>query len=174
VSHSMGAASSRWYVAKVAPYRVRTWISLAGVNHGSNALSAFSSAGYREIKPAFAASLDECRFQVLLNGTPAAPNDETPYGLGSDKKAVERIPADESRSVAYFTVYIEPDKWIQPASSARVDGAGGIGFLVPDGLPVLESSVGNYLFTERTNHDRLPRDEDVIRLVTAMLAARDE
>jgi len=26
VAHSMGAFSSRWYVAKIAPRRVRTWV----------------------------------------------------------------------------------------------------------------------------------------------------
>ncbi len=54
VSHSMGAASSRWYAAKISPDRVRVWISIAGANHGSDKLVGYSDPGIREIAPAFA------------------------------------------------------------------------------------------------------------------------
>ena len=41
VSHSMGVVSSRWYAAKLRPDLVRTWIGLAGANHGTQALCPF-------------------------------------------------------------------------------------------------------------------------------------
>ena len=53
VSHSMGAVSGRWYAAKVRPDLVRTWIGLAGANHGTNVLCAFYDEAAREMCPAF-------------------------------------------------------------------------------------------------------------------------
>src|SRR5437867_7129322 len=52
VSHSMGAVSSRWYAAKLRPDLVRTWIGLAGANHGSQAACAFRDAS-RGMSPPF-------------------------------------------------------------------------------------------------------------------------
>jgi pimeloyl-ACP methyl ester carboxylesterase len=171
VTHSMGAASGRWYAARIAPERVRVWISLAGANHGTDALAQFDGAGDREMVPSFASSVDDNRLQVLLNGTREAPLDETPFGLGVDSKPVERVPPDEVRSIAYYTVSIDPDRWIQPSESALLDGAGGGRIEIPDGVPAEEISPGNFLFRGDTDHDGLIGHRDAIRLVAAILEA---
>jgi hypothetical protein len=176
VSHSMGAASSRWYAAKLNPERVRTWISVAGSNHGTNALCAYARGGEgnREMCPAFATSVDESAFQVMLNGTPQEPIDETPFGLGKDRDQVKRILPDERRNILYYTIRIEPDGWIKPEHSAMLDGAGGIPISIPPEIPVRETSSGNYLFTKRASHDPLPSEPDLMRFVALLLAVRDE
>src|SRR6266850_7587993 len=92
VSHSMGAVSSRWYAAKLRPDLVRTWIGLAGANHGTQALCSFRDEASREMCPAFATNARAHPLQVALNGTEAARVDETPYGLGLDRPGVARIP----------------------------------------------------------------------------------
>jgi pimeloyl-ACP methyl ester carboxylesterase len=173
VAHSMGAASSRWYIAKLHPERVRTWISLAGANHGTNALCGHSGAGNQQMCPAFAASAEDSLLQVALNGTPSAPIDETPYGLGVDSPQVKTIPPDADRAILYLSVRIEPDGWIKPENSAVIDGAGGLPIPVPGGVPVQETSPGNYLFQGRVGHDPLPQHPDLIRLVASMLSVRD-
>jgi hypothetical protein len=176
VSHSMGAASSRWYAAKLHPERVRTWISVAGSNHGTNALCAYvrGGEGNREMCPAFATSVEESAFQVMLNGTPQEPIDETPFGLGKDRDQVKRIPPDERRNILYYTIRIEPDGWIKPEHSALLDGAGGISISIPPDIPVRETSSGNYLFTKKVTHDPLPSEPDLMRFVALLLAVRDE
>ncbi len=173
VSHSMGVVSSRWYAAKLHPELVRTWISLAGSNHGTNTLCWFKDEAAREMCPAFATSAEKNAVQVALNGPPAAPSDETPYGLGSDRPGAPRIPPDRTRNILYLTVRIEPDSWITPERSAVLDGAGGVPFAVPAGVPVEESSSGNFLFRARVDHCSLLNHPDLIRLVAAMLAVRD-
>ncbi len=176
VSHSMGAASSRWYAAKLHPERVRTWISIAGSNHGTNALCAYirGGEGNREMCPAFAKNVQESAFQVMLNGTPQDPVDETPFGPGKDREQVKRIPPDETRNILYYTIRIEPDGWIQPEHSAILDGAGWEPILIPSEIPVRETSSGNYLFTKNVSHDPLPGDPDLMRFVALLLAVRDE
>ena len=173
VAHSMGAVSSRWYIAKLHPERVRTWISLAGANHGTNALCGHSGAGNQQMCPAFATSAADSPLQVALNGTPSAPIDETPYGLGVDSPQVKTIPPDADRAILYLSVRIEPDGWIKPENSAVIDGAGGLPIPIPAGVPVQETSPGNYLFQGRVGHDPLPQDPDLIRLVASMLSVRD-
>src|SRR5882672_10724546 len=49
VSHSMGAVSSRWYAAKLRPDLVRTWIGLAGANHGTESLCSWRDEASREM-----------------------------------------------------------------------------------------------------------------------------
>jgi triacylglycerol lipase len=173
VAHSMGAVSSRWYIAKLHPERVRTWISLAGANHGTNALCGYSGAGNQQMCPAFATSAADSPLQVALNGTPSAPIDETPYGLGIDSPQVKTIPPDADRAILYLSVRIDPDGWIKPENSAVIDGAGGLPIPIPAGVPVQETSPGNYLFQGRVGHDPLPQDPDLIRLVASMLNVRD-
>ncbi|KOR37679.1 hypothetical protein AM228_05850 [Planktothricoides sp. SR001] len=173
VAHSMGAVSSRWYIAKLHPERVRTWISLAGANHGTNALCGYSGAGNQQMCPAFATSAEDSPLQVALNGTPCAPIDETPFGLGVDSPEVKTIPPDTDREILYLSVRIEPDGWIKPENSAVIDGAGGLPIPIPAGVPVQETSPGNYLFQGRVGHDPLPQDPDLIRLVASMLSVRD-
>ena len=173
VSHSMGVVSSRWYAAKLRPERVRTWIGLAGANHGTQALCPFQDEASREMCPAFASNARTHALQVALNGTERERVDETPYGLGPDRPAVPRIPPDGTRSILYLTVRVEPDDWIQPERSALLDGAGGVPIRVPAGVPVRQTSPGNFLFQEPVGHDPLLLHPDLLRLVAAMLAARD-
>src|SRR2546425_7767826 len=82
VSHSMGVVSSRWYAATPGPEPRRTWIGLAGANHGTQALCPFQDEASREMCPAFATNARTHPLQVALNGTEGARVDETPYGLG--------------------------------------------------------------------------------------------
>jgi pimeloyl-ACP methyl ester carboxylesterase len=171
VSHSMGAVSSRWYSARVRPDLVRTWIALAGANHGTNALCTLRDPASRELCPAFATNPRTHPLQAALSGTDV---DETPYGLGSDRPSVLTVPADSTRRILYLTVRVEPDAWIQPERSASLDGAGGVPIAVPPGMAVRETSPGNFLFdVPGLGHDPLLRHPDLLRLVTAMLAARD-
>jgi len=100
VSHSMGVVSSRWYAAKLRPDLVRTWIGLAGANHGTQALCPFRDEASREMCPAFATNARAHPLQVALNGTEAARVDETPYGLGLDRPGVARVPPDSTRSIS--------------------------------------------------------------------------
>ena len=173
VSHSMGAVSSRWYAAKLRPDLVRTWIGLAGANHGSQVACPFRDEASREMCPAFATNARTHPLQVALNGTEGARVDETPYGLGPDRPGVPRVPPDGTRSILYLTVRVEPDSWIQPERSALLDGAGGVPIRVPAGVPVQETSPGNFLFLERVGHDPLLYHPDLMRFVAAVLAARD-
>jgi len=173
VSHSMGVVSSRWYAAKLRPEVVRTWIGLAGSNHGTQALCPLQDEASREMCPAFAANARTHPLQVALNGTEGARVDETPYGLGPDRPGVPRVPPDGTRSILYLTVRVEPDSWIQPERSALLDGAGGVPIRVPAGVPVQETSPGNFLFLERVGHDPLLHHPDLMRFVAAVLAARD-
>src|SRR5213594_1171706 len=133
VSHSMGVVSSRWYAAKLRPERVRTWIGLAGANHGTQALCPFQDEASREMCPAFAGNARTHALQVALNGAERERVDETPYGLGPDRPAVPRIPPDGTRSILYLTVRVEPDDWIQPERSAIEDTARAIGRDARDG-----------------------------------------
>ena len=174
VSHSMGAVSSRWFVAKVQPELVRTWISLAGANHGSNALCNHTDDGARDLCPAYARTTKESKVQIELNGSQQTPLDETPYGLGIDRKEIQRISPDNIRNILYFTVRIEPDDWIKPEHSAILDGAGGLPVKIQSGLPVIQTTPGNFLFTADVDHDSLPGNYALIRFIADLLAVRDE
>ena len=176
VSHSMGAVSSRFFTTKIHPARVRTWISIAGANHGTNALCPLSNngEGSREMCPAFAPSTEESDIQAVLNGTPNEPIDETPFGIGYDEKRVRRIPPDETRNILYLTVRIEPDRWIKPEQSAILDGAGSVSISIPPEFPIKETSPGNYLFEKKVGHDPLPRNSNLIRFVALLLSTRDK
>lgn len=166
VAHSMGAVSSRWYVARIAPEKVHTWIGIAPSNHGTEALCGHSGEGNREMCPGFAAS----GLQAQLNGTMREPRDETPYGTGADARVDSRVgPTDEKR-VFYYTIRVYPDQWIVPANSALLDGAGGL--RVPS-LPnyVKETTAGNFLWQEAVGHDSLPADSALVEWVAILLAA---
>lgn len=169
VTHSMGAVSGR-YAAVLAPSRVRAWIALAGANHGTQALCGSPAPADREMCPAFAATPDLSVVQTFLNGRVDSPRDESPYGIGADDGI--RVQPTATECIAYFTIRIEPDEWIDPPASALLSGAGGISVAL-DGLPVVESSEGNYLFTGATNHDDLPREARSIELVARVLGAAD-
>jgi len=173
VSHSMGAVSSRWYAAKLRPDLVRTWIGLAGANHGTESLCSWRDEASRELCPPFATNPKTHALQVALNGTDGAWVDETPFGLGPDRPGVPRVSADGTRNILYLTVRVEPDKWIQPERSALLDGAGGVPLSLPAGVPAAETSPGNLLFRARVEHDPLLHHPDLLRLVAALLAVRD-
>jgi pimeloyl-ACP methyl ester carboxylesterase len=173
VSHSMGALSSRWYAAKLRPDLVRTWIGLAGANHGTQSVCSWTDEASREMCPAFATDARTHVLQAALNGTDGAWIDETPFGLGPDRPGVPRIPADGARSILYLTVRVEPDQWIQPERSALLDGAGGVALNLPAAVPAEETSPGNLLFRARVEHDPLLYHPDLLRLVAALLAVRD-
>ncbi len=171
VSHSMGAVSSRWYAAKLHPKLVRIWISLGGANHGTNVLCDYHGEAAPEMCPAFAVDLAGNSVQTPLNGTAEVPLDETPYGLGADRPGIVSVPPDKVRRISYFTIRIEPDEWIKPERAAVLDGAGGVPVPIPPGLPVRETSPGNFLFQARVRHDSLPEHPDLIHFVAAVLAA---
>src|SRR6266566_662691 len=84
--------------------------------------------------------------------------------LGLDRPGVARIPSDGRHSILYLTVRLEPDSWIQPESSAVLDGAGGVPVTVPAGVPAEETSPGNFLFRARVGHDPLLNHPDLMRL----------
>jgi pimeloyl-ACP methyl ester carboxylesterase len=167
VAHSMGAVGARWYAAKLRPDRVRTWIAIAGANHGTEALCPYRDDAAREMCPAFASR----GIQAALNGTADSPLDETPFGLGTDRPGTLRIPPDGTRTISYITVRIDPDPWITPARSALLDGAGGLDLALPRDLPVIETSPGNYLFRRQVSHDPLPEHAELIRFVALVLTA---
>lgn len=171
VAHSMGAFSSRWYLTQIDATKSRVWIGIAGANFGTDALCGGKGAGDRQMCPAFApagASL----VQNALNGTREVPLDPTPFGIGPDAANYVRAQSDAQRCIAYYTLRIEPDEWIEPANSAVVAGAGGL-HVEADDLPAIETTAGNFLFTEPTIHDDLPKHPRAIEFVTRVLAAAD-
>jgi len=106
--------------------------------------------------------------------TQGEPIDETPFGLGTDRPGIKSIPTDETRSITFFIVRIERDRWIKHERSATLDGGGGIKVSVPPGVPVEETSPVNFLFLENIGHDPLPKHPALIRFIYGLLAARDE
>ena len=170
VSHSMGAVSARWYAVKVHPEKVRVWLSLAGANHGTNALCEYSGKGANEMCPANAKSKDESFIQYLLNGAPyIADVDETPYGIGEDSPGVKSVPADKTSAILYITIRLLQDRWIKPDDSAVLDGSGGVSITIRDNLRAQETSSGNILVNRSVGHDMLIEDIHVMELVKNIL-----
>lgn len=169
IGHSMGAVSSRWYATQIRPDRVRTWISVNGANHGTNWACQFTDEAARELCPAFSSAPGQS-VQAVLNGTPSARVDESPYGRGADRVGVNSITPDALRSISYVTIRLDDDQFILPAESAIIDGAGGSPVAVSPGLAVVETSPGNFLFTMPTDHDAILTDEVFFVLVNAILA----
>jgi pimeloyl-ACP methyl ester carboxylesterase len=171
IGHSMGAFSSRYFAAVLHPERVRVWIGIAGSNYGTNALCGSSLAGDRQMCPAFAESSGASEIQVRLNGSKAEPRDPSPYGIGADGSG-PALAATSQHCIAYYTIRIEPDEWIQPERSATLAGAGGLAVAI-DGLPAIETEPGNFLFTAPIDHDHLPSHPQLIELVARILRAAD-
>lgn len=170
VAHSMGSVSSRWYASQIDATRVRNLVGITPANHGTDALCGHAGEGNQELCPAFAQSPLESAVQVALNGNLRQPADKTPFGFGSDRSGVPRIDPTQDRGIFYWTIRIEPDEWIRPASSAELDGAGGRS--VPR-LPAgsTETSPGNILWRSGVTHDDMPRDPQVISFVLRLLLA---
>ncbi|MCK4817477.1 hypothetical protein KA005_17025, partial [bacterium] len=174
VSHSMGAVSSRWYCAKLHPERIRTWISIAGANHGTDALCQFTTPGSKEMCPAFAINKDQSKIQIYLNGSESKAVDETPFGIGRDRETIRRVPPDEKRKILYYTIRIEPDSWIKPERSAILDGCGGLRISISSNMQLKETKPGNFLFEKTISHDHLPKDKDMITFVAMLLSVQDK
>jgi pimeloyl-ACP methyl ester carboxylesterase len=174
LSHSMGALSTRWYAAKLHPERVRVWLSLAGASHGSDVGCSFHDPGGDDVCPAYAGSERESYVQFHLNGKPRVPDvDETPYGIGTDSPGVRVIAPLGSRRILYVTIRTTPDIWLVPEDTAVVDGAGAPGLRMPAGIQVRETSPGNYLMTNRIDHDAVLSDGDSLKLVQSILEQAD-
>lgn len=182
VAHSMGAFSARWYASKIAPQRVNALITIAGANHGTNALCKYPEQdGAAEMCPAFALPADgrAGRVQNAINFTRANPRDETPYGVAPDPPRVMRIPPVGDKRIYYFTLRIADDEWIQPSESAVLLGAGGTEFRHGDD-GIEETSAGNYLFASRygvlrrkRDHCSLLYDDAVLALLAGLLRDTD-
>lgn len=166
VAHSMGAVSSRWYAAFVRPERVRILIGIAPSNHGTDALCGLSGEGNAQMCPSYDQA--PTGLQAKLNGTRASPRDETPYGLGADARVAERVAPNAERAIAYFTVRLRVDRWIEPPESAVLDGAGGLRW---DSLPAHANMTtdGNVLWGRAVDHDALPQDPELIGAVVNLL-----
>lgn len=173
ISHSMGGLSSRWYAVKIRPDRVRTWISLAGANHGTDDLCRYIGTGNNgqdDCCPAFAENEKESTIQYQLNGSPdLADVDETPYGIGEDSLGIDKVPPDEQRRIFYVTIRTINDKWISPDESVIIDGAGGMRITIPDDLPATETSPGNIRMENGVGHDPMLSDPETMRLVKIIL-----
>lgn len=170
VAHSMGAVSARWYVAKIDATKVRNLVGIAPANHGTDALCGLRGDGNRELCPAFARSAQESAVQYALNGSTTRPIDETPHGSGSDGNGRPRVPPSPEAGIAYWTIRLDPDEWISPASSAVLEGAGGRPLpQLPAGAR--ETSPGNVLWPGGVRHDDMPRSAELIDFVLNLLAA---
>ena len=123
VAHSMGALSSRWYASRVAPERVRFLVTVAGANHGTDAICGYRGRGNEQMCPAFTERTGRKEVQVPLNGRNNQPVDETPFGIGSDGPDRPAIAPDDDRRIVYLTVRLEPDEWIIPPQSAELCAA---------------------------------------------------
>jgi pimeloyl-ACP methyl ester carboxylesterase len=170
IAHSMGAVSARWYIAKLDATKVRNLVGIAPAHHGSDALCGLPGDGNRELCPAFAGSNQESAVQYALNGSTTRPIDETPHGFGADSDGRPRIPPTPGAGVAYWTIRLDPDEWIRPASSAVLDGAGGRA-LPPLPPGARETSPGNVLWPSGVRHDDLPRTAELIDFVGSLLSA---
>jgi triacylglycerol lipase len=168
VAHSMGAASARWYAAKLHPERVRSLTTVVGANHGTDVLCGYGGAGAAEMCPAFDGAPDH-PVQAGLNGTPDAPLDETPYGRGADPAGVPAVPAEPGRTIRYTTVALPGDAWIHPVASSALSGADQLTGL-PAGLAD-QPSPGNLVFAGSTDHDRILSDDAMLQILDDALAA---
>jgi len=169
VAHSMGAVSSRWYATRVHPEKVRKFVSIAGANHGTNALCGLKGDGNKEMCPAYSMDVEKNRVQVLLNSDPIMKYDQTPYGAGYDKDSYRKLPPDSMRKIYYFTLRIENDEWIVPDESGNLEGAGGVENFYNDSILFIESPKGNFKLSKKLAHDSLPQDVDVISFIQKLL-----
>ena len=171
VAHSMGAFSARWYARFVAPETVQTIVTIAGANHGTDALCRRPGSGDQQMCPAYDyGSSGNRNVQAKLNGTADAPLDETPWGAGRDSAAIASLPPDETRRIRYLTIRIEPDEWIIPSESALLDGADKWSFDNLERYRLRETSPGNLLFYGTSTHDGLLANSELIQFLVIVLA----
>lgn len=112
--------------------------------------------GDQQMCPAFTRSKDPKDIQVLLNGSPGARIDETPYGIGKDNTGIKSTPPSRIKRISYFSIRLDPDEWIVPGDSAILDGA-SVKEELADNFPLMvETTPGNYLLTDKISHDDLP------------------
>lgn len=169
VGHSMGAVSGRWLAAKLIPEQVSVVVAIAGPNRGSSALCGRAGEGDRELCHEWARTHGSVVLREL-NGMEVALVDETPYGPAGDPPGVTRRPPTATACIAWYTVMIDPDEWIVPASSARLAGSGGAGIArLPVGIERLRE--GEFVLRAPARHDDLPATPPVMKLVTSMLQA---
>ncbi len=168
VAHSMGALSSRWYATQVRPDRVRTLVTIAGANHGTDAMCGSPDEGAAELCPAFAVA--DNSVQTRLNGTTAAPNDETPYGRGPDRPGTPTLAPESQLRIRYVAVLVPDDQWIRPNPSSELDGADAVPRL-PAGAAVTQPRPGNLVFAGPTDHDLILEDEKFFAVLDAVLDA---
>lgn len=171
VSHSMGAISTRWFIARITPQYVGAWVGIAPANHGTNTMCGYYSAGEIELCPLSSDSASESSLLAVLNGSSESAVDESPFGIGDDTVTHASVLPDAGRSLSYWTLRIDPDEWIVPAESAVLDGAGGLPLSLSQELPVWVTSPGNFLFDSAVRHDDLPGDPRVVQWVLEIVRA---
>ena len=167
VAHSMGALSARYY-ATLHPERVRTLLTLAGANHGSDRFCPPTGPiGAAEMCPAFASEPIDA-IQVILNGRPGDPLDETPWGVGDDGQGRPHVAPDSVRRIRYATLSAQDEAWIVPDSSTQLRGSGG--WTRSDRWPstVRENAPGRFVVSG-ADHDDIVRRHATVALVTALL-----
>jgi pimeloyl-ACP methyl ester carboxylesterase len=175
VGHSMGALSTRWYAAKIGPERVATLVTTSGANHGTDwECDDPHGIGHREMCPAFAGSATPgSSLQASLNGTRAAPIDETPFGPGEDAPNVSSVRPDATRSILYMTLRVRDDPYIVPAASLLLDGAGDPTLPLEPIGNVEQTSPGNFLLPAGGGHDEILAAPETAELLYRILAARN-
>ncbi|RJO66810.1 MAG: hypothetical protein C4523_11250 [Myxococcales bacterium] len=109
VAHSMGAVSSRLWIALGGGEKVRDYVSLAGAHHGNNlaVVTVWLDEASKELYPAYAEQADSHNnVQFILNGDPDVLDiDETPYGAG------------EGGGVYWNAIYSDADIIISPTTA---------------------------------------------------------
>jgi hypothetical protein len=150
---------------------VRTWVGIAGTSQGTDVPCDISDVTTNEMRPAFEEGTGHAT-QIVINGPSHGLFDESPYGLGNDRSGIARVSPDVLRNIAYYTIRIEPDERNASPSGTLLDGSGGVEVMIPRGVEVQETSPGNFLVRGPVD-DSVLSHTNLIRLVTAILAARD-
>lgn len=112
VAHSMGALSSRLFIAREATPPVRDIVFLSGACHGSVLANFATDDASKELKPAFACQGEAANdIQYELNGCLTASGrtffvDETPHGV------------EEGGWISYLSIRNTTDTMIVPSESS--------------------------------------------------------
>ncbi len=168
VGHSMGAVSGRWLAGWLMPERVAAFVAIAGANHGSIRLCGRDAVGDLELCPAHAQELRSVLER--LNGSAAAPADETRYGPAADSPGVASWRPTAAACIHWYTIRIDPDEWIVPAASARLAGSGG-GTVARLPAGIEAGAEGEFILRTGARHDDLPSTPAVMELVASLLGS---